>query len=562
MQLKRGIYVALCLAGTFAAFFITYAKAFIHDVFGLRAYFWLLSYDDGMIRRGLTGALAAPLRATFNSDRDFLRFVSGLYHATTLFVILGLAIWCLAKASRIDGAWIKLGALLAVLLVVSSPFVGNQAYNAGWLDSLLMGVGAICFACVRNRLYLVAVILGFCGVFMHEAFMFFWTPAAALLLLHALGAGATARTRVLLCAATLSPLLAGVIIGLSETPAAVLAAIEKTRLEPATQDLLRREIFSNTPSGTFLNILRLLALYPGNLALSAIYVLTPLALAQYFILGLARSRLPRDAALLRRLVIWACLALVGLGPALGWLFVWDLSRSLSWAGFSTLLILVEVLDPSRGSPLSGGEAASTATPAGGPRRGATAFFLLGAPVVALYLSWPFVYTYYEVADVMVRDGVLPPAVLEGPQSQALASLALRYSEGHERAPFVTVPATLSCDLRHNDKVVPAIRDGACSFAISAGGVVFGPYARLRPGAYVATFRFAAQPDCVVGRGKAEVVAGAREFATTTVVTERGEAAPSLAFEISELDAVGRQLEFRVVARDGCLPLRDVEVRSR
>jgi hypothetical protein len=544
----------------FLALLFSYSKSFIHDIFGLRAYFWLISHYYGLIRRGLVGTLFAPLRHVFSDDQRYLTFISSVYHTSAIAILVGMfgwAIYHVNKTSKSITFWL---AMTSLFLLAASPFVGNQAYNAGWLDVFLMATTWVCFLCIRNRMYVAAGVLSFAAVFAHEVFLFFWVPCVCLLFLHWLESPTRLPTALGFAVLALTPIAAGAVIGLFESPAAVVATVSASSLDEGTKSLLLGEQFQHTPWRIFKIQMLLLAQYWRNFVLSGVYALLPPILAVFSALLIARSECKRQGGAPLFGLRICTLALLGLGPALALLVNWDLSRIMSWASGSALLLLVEVIDPSTTASQLGPSALTLTERS--PGWGSSAALAAAMAVLGLlHLSWPLVYTYFDVADLVLRRRI-PSIVTEGMQTRALAHVIAFYNMGHERPGLESAPVSFSCELRANSQAQEIKTAHGCEFIITDRAIVYGPYRSFRQGAYVATFRFHLTQECPGGVVRVEVVAGGkvRDSSADFTVTE-GDRERHLRFRADILEEIVRSLEFRTFGSSGCVILKGVTVTT-
>jgi hypothetical protein len=542
----------------FLALLFSYTKSFIADIFELRTYFWLVSYRYGLIRRGLVGTLVTPLRHLFSDDKQYLMFISSVYHTAALAILVGLFGWAIShahKAATPTTFWL---AITAVFLLAVSPMVGNQAYLAGWLDVFLMAIAWVCFVCIRNRRYVAAGVLSFAAVFAHEVFLFFWVPCVCLLFLHWLASLARRRSALAFAVLALVPVAAGVVIALCESPAAAVATVQASSLDAWTKNTLVGLQFQYTPLGIFKVQMQLLAQHGRNFLLSSAYALLPPLLVVCSALVIARSRCkgPGRAALYGLRL--GTLALLGLGPALVLLVNWDLSRTMAWSSFSALLLLVEVLDSSTSTRQLGRPPVTRTEHA--PGWGATAALAALMTVLGLLLlSWPLVYTYFDVADLVLPRGYVPRMVTEGAHTRALAHAIAFYNVGHERPGLESAPVSFSCEFLASSKAQETKTMHGCEFILTDGAVVYGPYRRFRQGAYAATFRFSVTQGCPGGVVRVEVVAGdeVRDSAEVTVTEEDRE--QRLQFQAAILEEVVRTLQFRTYGTSGCVILKEVTI---
>ena len=324
-----------------------YAKALVPDLPGPRAYWWIINYEDGLIRRGLLGTLLTPVRNSFSNQEEYRSAITIFYHVTALLTLLAILFWGLNKVIAAKDCNLQVVGAATIMLFAASPFVSNQAYNSGWLDVYLMGVGTLCFVLVRNGRYGMAAAIAFFMVFIHELSLFFWLPSAALILLHLLKR--YPRPNLVLClTAMVLPVIAAATIGRFETWHAVEAAIQAMAIDDYMKNMLLREQFVHTTLSVLQTQIRLTADYWRNYLWSSIYALLPSIIA--IIVALVFS--PQRGALAKLL-----LAGIGLSVWLALPVNWDLSRSMAWTGMSAILLLVEVASPSTNFEETSSEAA-------------------------------------------------------------------------------------------------------------------------------------------------------------------------------------------------------------
>lgn len=516
-----------------------YWKAFVPEIWGMRAYFWLITYQIGLVRRGLLGTALTPIRNEFASTEAYLRGVSTFYHVAMPATLIALFAWATIKTLASHRRDVQVLGTSALFLLAAAPMVSNQGFNSGWLDGFFMGFSAICFVLVRRGFYLTAASLAFGIMFVHELSLFFWTPSAALIVAHAFRR--TPRPNLAVCAiAIVLPILAGAVIGFFETRQSVEAAIGAMTLDDATKRLLLGEQFAHTPSSVFLTQVRLISEYPRNYLWSCLYGLSPSLLAVVVALALAPSR---------DLVGKLLLAMIGFSVWSALPLQWDLTRSMGWTGIAALLLLVEVAAPSAHYGDLG--------PA--PSRVSVQAKLAAVAILTLALVYarsPLIYTYFEVADYIgpPEDSFLTDR--DGVFAKTAAKFASVYSRGHERPDLVSAPVRFSCELNGSAKREQG--PAGCDYDITPSTNVYGPYRRFRAGDYVAKFHLSPNESCSTGRAALEVVVRGN-------VVQRSEADPAkqreagLPFSLDAIDEVSRPLEFRVIGSAGCVRLSDVTV---
>ena len=527
---------------TFALAASAYFKALVPDVPGPRAYWWIIHYETGLIRRGLLGTVLTPIRDAFPSMDAYRSAVMVTYHVTALLVLLAMLGWALAKVLACKDRNLRVLGTAIILLLAASPFVSNQAYNSGWLDVYLMGVGTLCFALVRRGWYAAAAAIASVMMFVHEFSLFFWLPSIALMLLHLVQRrerSPLALVRPLLAIAL--PVLAALLIGRLETRQAVEAAVHAMAIDDYTKDLLLREQFTHTPLSVFLAQVRLLAEYPRNFAWASVYALLP----SVFGIVVALAFAPHRGAMAKLL-----LAGIGLSTWAALAVNWDVTRTMSLTAMSALLVLAEAAAPSAAAELPPRERLNW-----GALAGAAAAVLLALG----YARTPLVYAYFQVADVV---GPPWPSNLwvsgNGPLTRGVARAASLYSLGHERDDLLKAapPVRLSCNLSAAGEKIPQ-EGGGCAYDIGPFKGVWGPYRRLRAGKYVLDFQFASTPECS-GTATVEVIARG-ETRHQFEVNVAGNAHLGVVLVVSPSDEVMRPWEFRTLSKTGCLRLTDVVI---
>lgn len=139
--------------------------------------YWQLTYEDGFIRRGLMGSLAALIRGGAPVD-DPSGLILGLHLLMSVLLALLIGLWLgyllLAVVDR-DGA-VLLVATAALLL--SSQFLPTLGFLGGFLDGALLVVLVSSAALVASGRVVVGSLVAAVGPLVHETFIALWVPLA------------------------------------------------------------------------------------------------------------------------------------------------------------------------------------------------------------------------------------------------------------------------------------------------------------------------------------------------------------------------------------------------
>jgi hypothetical protein len=246
---------------------LSYFKGFRIDLMGWGDPYWVISYHDGLIRRGLLGQLMS-----FLYDRNDLSRIRtaalSLNLAMTILLVVGLWTWLRHLLER--GADRLSPAVFAVF--ATSQFLPTLAFDAGFMDVyvyclVLMGMWAI-----LSSMYGAVGIVGLIGPFVHESFLFFWTTPICLALWHRQTLGKAIPLRLIAILAI--PLVTTIVIYLVPSEQACVSQMSSAPIS----DAVKQGMLEWVCSQTMMSRLRLMSWnyvhgLPGYLWVIALFML-------------------------------------------------------------------------------------------------------------------------------------------------------------------------------------------------------------------------------------------------------------------------------------------------
>ncbi len=362
---NRSLLRELMLFALLGVAVLSFSKGFQTGIPEAGEGYWFINYGHGLIRRGLLGQIFS----LFQSQSDLNKVLS-----TALYVHLG------ACALLLFGLWGWLRTVLdrgieALLLAIfavfaTSQFLPTQAYDAGFLDVydyLLVLAAAV--AILRN-FWVLAGAIGFIGPFVHEGFLFVWFALAILAL------RGSPKLTVERIPALLAPLASTAIIYFVPTTHAAIAEMASGPLPQEYKDRFIAYQFGQTLLSSVEICLWKISNNFANFVMAVAFFTLPAAVMA--IAYCITRRTLRDAL---------TLLLATLSPAAILVVGWDLSRFLVATSFSGLLSVLFM---------------QTARPVKAARLSVVIACWLFAALGALL---PFVYGYYEVAQVVNRGPI-------------------------------------------------------------------------------------------------------------------------------------------------------------
>ena len=356
---KGGVAIALALLVVLTGFGFYRGARF--DLLGNTLVYYVITYGDGLIRRGLVGQL---LSWSVNPEdlTDARVTVTSVYLGLQALLYVGLFgwVWVLERRRR-DYVMF---AMFAVFL--SSQFVPTLAFDVGFLDifdCLLLLVAA--FGLARDR-PIWALIAGLAGPFIHESFIIVWLTIAIVALWERVSVG---RIAVLA-----SPILSGVILSLAASTSAVSSQLSASAIpgHEATEAVLWH--FGQSAVANFEIMMWKFRYNAVNVLLASLICLPP-AFIMVVAYGCVRKSW-RD---------FVVIAAATVAPLSILLVAWDLTRFLAWTSFAALVTIAycESVRPAESLPMR--------WPA-----------LACAAAAAIFVQVPFVYGYFEGAGVADR----------------------------------------------------------------------------------------------------------------------------------------------------------------
>lgn len=359
---RSGAFIAMAVLAAVAG--LAFYRGARFDLYGNTLVYYVVTYGDGLMRRGLIGQLVSPF-VDPNDTAGARAVVTALYLALQAVLYVGLFAWVwILERGRRDYLML---ALFAVFL--TAQFVPTLAHDVGFLDiydCLLLLLAAIALA--RGRLSVVAAV-GLVGPFIHESFIVLWSTIAIMALWE--------RVSVSRIAVLCAPVVSGVILSLaaSNTAAASQLAASAIRPDDISEALLWH--FGQTAFANLETMIWKIRYNTVNVLLASLLCLPP-ALAILAVYGWAR-RSWRDVGFI---------AAATVAPLCILLVAWDLTRFLAWANFSVLLAILYC---------------EAVRPAGPVQARAP---LACAASAAIFIQVPFVYGYLEQSGISDRLDVI------------------------------------------------------------------------------------------------------------------------------------------------------------
>ncbi|MDE1567846.1 hypothetical protein [Aquabacter sediminis] len=338
--------------------------------------YWYITYEDGLVRRGLTGAVFHRLFGTLG-EAALTRPVL-IFHGTCL-AFLAVTFCALAATImvRLQGR-AQIVFLGLALWSFTAQGWALVSYNAGFLDAQVLALATLAALLLwRGRVWL-ALIPVIIGPLVHEFFVFLLPMALAAGLLP--GTPPDRRKRIPLWALAglgVLGLAVAVAVTVLADPAATLAQVGRMPLSPEVKQVLIQQQFGQ-------GVGHMLAIMADHFARSPLYdagnfafFLLPTLIA---CLGLLFWRTRPD---------WrnGALALAGLLPVSVLAIAWDLSRLLTISNFSAGLLFLLAAELRSRTPCPG------VTPL---KRTGSGLLAAGA---VLYGLLPGIYAYFPPGPV-------------------------------------------------------------------------------------------------------------------------------------------------------------------
>ncbi|MEN6521994.1 MAG: hypothetical protein ABFD46_12695 [Armatimonadota bacterium] len=141
---------------------------------------WLVSYQFGLVKRGLPGTLIKPI-LLLNNSQSFAEHtvltISTLLLVTFCIVLFGIC-FSIIREQRYS-----IESVLVSFIFLSSPFVVISAHLNGYYDNILFLISIWSIVAIRrNRLWLASVLLSL-GILVHESIILAGIPSAILALI-------------------------------------------------------------------------------------------------------------------------------------------------------------------------------------------------------------------------------------------------------------------------------------------------------------------------------------------------------------------------------------------
>ncbi len=436
--------------------------------------YWLVSYQDGLIRRGLAGEVFHLL-----FGKPGLQALHGPILVQHWLFIMAIAAAAATMAGQIL-ARLELRSGLA-FLGFAAWFFASQcwptlAFNTGYMDPVVMALAVGAALCLRAGWIAPAAVLMIIGPFVHEYFMFFlpFILAAPLAgpadpdMVTPLDQDPGGPSRLsLLVVAGLCVLAAGVSTFAAD-PEATASQINQMPQPQVVRDMLLSTTLTQGFGQAFSHMAEQWTIMSArNLWNLSFFMLPALVCSAGILFWRAR---PTMTAWLQ--------VLAGLFPVLALLLAWDLSRLLVASNVTCGLLFLFAAQRRSASPR--------------PTDGASAWLgALSTAAAAAYSLLPFIYTYFPPAPAYVH---YPDAVNASRLADAIKQPMHLFWEGGASRGH---PLDLMCGM---SSTLPTAAIGpACSRALHRGEILASAAAVLAPGRY--RMHFAVDPigDCADGR---------------------------------------------------------------
>ena len=331
-----------------------------------------LNYSDGLVRRGLVGEVIRLLGLP-QSKPVFAAacWAAGLLTLAILAVVA-------ARARHLHPA--------TTMLLVASQFLPTLAYNTGYLDPFVTLLVLLTYVFLARGWTAPAAVVAAVAPFVHEQFIFFMLPVAALLAVRLIR-----RERFWPHAITFAAALLGtVVIMLLADQQAGAGLMQASPMDPYVIKGMVRDQLGQTLVSSLTYMLGFYASTWKFALAMTLFMIAPAVLMLAFNRQLLRSS------------PWLVTGLVG---PLGLLLVaWDLSRFAVMGVFLTFVLLALADSPllAGAEPRASGESPTST--------------MVGALLALGYLMLPFIYAYPHYGYIIGTWEKWIDAFLDRPRS--------------------------------------------------------------------------------------------------------------------------------------------------
>lgn len=136
---------------------------------------WMITYEYGLVKRGLIGALVAPILEG-RSQAQIQTAIDLMATATTL-IWIGAMIWI--ASSIIKQCRDPLPAALAIIAILMGPYTIMMAHINGYYDAIAFVLSIVACVCIKKgNPFLAGCVLAI-STLCHETTLFYGAPAVA-----------------------------------------------------------------------------------------------------------------------------------------------------------------------------------------------------------------------------------------------------------------------------------------------------------------------------------------------------------------------------------------------
>jgi hypothetical protein len=308
LRRELALFLVLCLA------FLSFSKGFVDHIQPWVEGYWVINYNNGLIRRGFLGHILSFFYDQAVSSH-VLRAAFWLYIVTCISLIVCFWGW-LRRLCADQKGYGRLVAIFAVF--ATSQFLPTLGYDAGFLDVFDYMLVLVAAIATLGNLYVIAAAIGFVGPFIHEVFIVVWMSLLILLVWNKV----PAKRLILLGTA----FVATAIVYFGPTEQAGIAQMAAAPLPQSIKEGMIEYQFGQTISASFAGMLWTYRNYFDHFLISvAFFCLAPCIMIVAY--GINRKGV-RDCLYISAATV---------APAAILIVAWDLSRFLVGMTFSALL---------------------------------------------------------------------------------------------------------------------------------------------------------------------------------------------------------------------------------
>ncbi len=341
--------------------------------------FWEVSYQSGLIRRGLAGTIFQLFygRLTFSQQSPMIIEITV---SATLALLVAVAVWLALLVQRAPNGSHALRLVLISLPIVGSSLFATLVFETGYLDVFLLLIALVSAALLTRGWLWSAVVIAAVAPFIHELFIFLWVPVA-LFGAHVFMGGRNARSKSVVASALLLPVASAAVVIWGSSSAAISREIRLHVVGSAAYKagLLHvqfgQSVHSSLQAASHLQATHWWPAEPVDI----LYFCWPAIVAVAVYMWWRWSILDwwaRAALASALLSPWATLAVA-----------WDLSRLILLANAMSLILIFAIETRLKGRALP---------------RARPAWIAAFAGLTALALSLPFVYAWFPTATQYSR----------------------------------------------------------------------------------------------------------------------------------------------------------------